>query len=451
MVSLMAVALAIAGVAWPPYSAVLVVGGVIGAWVLAARPDVAFMLFFAAETLISEDILLPTNQLAETIYYIQLPGIGINVFEVGLLALTAAMLMHRKGRLYGTRLDISMGLFGLACLIGYITCIQLYGDPGRLFEPRRLLHFFLAYLLTVNLIRTKSAIRLFLLIYLTAVVLKATQGLFLYTLGEGLEIKWRIRAIFTGWGDSLNFVTFLLILAAFFLDRTPMWGKRFFLWATPVVIFSLMFSYKRAYYVALVVGLCVLGLLQKGRNRLRFLGLAMLAMVAGLILITVSGQWYAIGQRFASIVNPTQESSANYRLIEWRNAIISIHENPVYGIGLGGVMPMEIYIPRTNLLGVHNTYLWVAVKMGAIGLFTYLLLLNTYFRRLLQQNVHLRDPFLRSLSRGITCAFVAFLAAQMFAPMFQQMRTATWFGVILGLGMMLAVVDLGENDGEKNR
>ncbi|MBI1389485.1 MAG: hypothetical protein GC154_13665 [bacterium] len=444
----LALLLSMLGAAVPPASAAAVLGLTFGGFLLAGRPAYAFALFFAAETLMSEDILLITEKLKPTLYYYNLPGVGINPFEAALAALIAATLIHNKGRLYGTRLDYPLYAFAFACALGYATCLRLYGDPGRLWEPRRLAHFFAAYFLAVNLIRDKKTLKVFMAIYFTAVAAKGLQGVFLYTLGAGLQIKWKIRAIFTGWGDSLNFVTWLLILAMYYLDKQEQPGKRVWLLLAPAVLFAMLFSYKRAYYVALAAGGSLLFLMQRGRARVRFIAFAVLGVLLMFVLITAAGQWNAIGMRLASIVNPTQESSANYRLIEWQNALISIRRHPVAGIGLGGVMPMEIYLSRTNLLGVHNTYLWVVVKMGAIGLFAYLFTQFCFMRRLLRQNAALRDGYLRTLSRGLTCAFAAFYTAQMFAPMFQQMRTSTWFGVMMGLGMMLAQLDAG--GGEKS-
>jgi len=325
--------------------------------------------------------------------------------------------------------------------VGYLTCLRLYHDPARLFEPRRLLHFFLAYFLTVNLIRTRGMVRAFLVLFLVAVVLKAFEGVFLYAEGGGLQIKWRIRAIFTGWEDSLCFVTFLLLLAVFLLDQAPFPGKRLFLLLSPAVFFSLLFSYKRAYYVGMVVGGMVLFFLLGRRARRRFLVFALVAALIGAGLVTVAGQWTALALRIDSILHPTKESSASYRLVEWKNALISIRRHPWFGIGLGGVMPMEIWLSRTNLLGVHNTFLWVAVKMGGFGLFAYLWLHLAFWFHLRRLSRRVGDPFLRSLSRGLLCVFAAFCTAEMFAPMFAQMRTATWFGVILGLGMMIKEMD----------
>jgi len=447
--ALAAALLSVLAVSSMPYTPVLVLGGVFGLALLLIRPDITFALYFAVMALFEEDVLLHTEELAQTIYRVPLPYIGINIFELVLVGLVAATVLQRGGRFYGTRLDFSILFYAAMCLFGYLVCIALYGDPTRLFEPRRLLHFFLTYFLTVNLLRSKEALQMFLLIYFSGLVLQAWKGVYMYLGGSGLMIKWKIRAIFTGWGDSLNFVTFMLFLAVFILEKAPLRFKRFFILMLPAVFFSFLFSYKRAYYVALAAGLGILFLMQGARARMRLFVIVLVSSMIMVLVIIGAGQGEAFARRAGSIFTPIKESSAYYRIIEWRNALISIEKHPLTGIGLGGVMPMEIYLPRTNLLGVHNTYLWVAVKMGLLGLFAYLLLHFTFFRQLIRQNSRLTDPYLRAVSKGVTCAFTAFCAAQMFAPMFSQMRTSTWMGVMLGIGMMLGHYDQQEKEQSK--
>jgi O-antigen ligase len=260
-----------------------------------------------------------------------------------------------------------------------------------------------------------------------------------------------MRAIFTGWEDSLSFVTFLLIFGTFLLERVKFQFSRLFLFATPIVLFCFLFSYKRAYYVAIFVGILSLFWYQGSKTRIRLIALLLVSFILMGLLITAAGQWNAIGMRLESILNPTKESSANYRLIEWQNALISIKNNPLFGLGLGGVMPMEIWLSRTNLLGVHNTFLWIAVKLGMFGLFTYLFLHFGFLFHLNRLNTTLKDPYLRALSIGLTCAFIAFCGAQMFAPMFAQIRTATWLGIVFGLGMQLEIYQKDNASGNKER
>ncbi len=441
LVFLTTVILTVAGIVWPPYSALAAAAIIPAVFLVIARPDWAFALFFAAETLFSEDILLVTEELQQTIYRIPLPYIGVNCFELVLIILVIVTLLQRSGKILGTRLDAIIILFALVSVMGYATCLILYHDPARVFEPRRLAHFFVAYFLTVNLIRSRDSLRVFLTLFFLAVTFKALQGVYLFTAGSGLLIKWKIRAIFTGWEDSLCFVTFLLMIGALWIDQVKFPGKKWFLLLAPMVFFSFLFSYKRAYYVAIMAGSAALFWVQGGKSRIRLISFALIAAIIMMILITAAGQWTAIGMRFESILHPTKESSANYRLVEWRNALISIRKHPLCGIGLGGVMPMEVWLSRTNLLGVHNTFLWVTVKLGVLGLFSLLLLHFAFLKRLFHQNKVLRDPYLRALSKGITCTFIAFSAAEMFAPMFTQMRTALWLGVFLGIGMMLSSID----------
>lgn len=439
------IGLSAVGAVYPPYSPIAVLALAAGSVLIIAKPDIAFACYFAVQTLISEDILMMNEQLAPTLYRINLPYIGLNVFEVAVGLLLVVTLLQRQGRFFSTGLEPTVWLFGLTCILGYITCIVLYHEPGRLFEPRRLLHFFIAYFLTVNLIRTKESLRWFLLIYTIAIILKSFQGVYLFYGGEGLQVKWRIRAIFTGWEDSLSFMTYMLFLGMFLMDKVKIPKQWLFLICTPTVLYCFLFAYKRAYYVALAVGLCMMFLLLKKQARLRFMGLAMVGAVLLMLVVTAAGQWQAITMRITSIFEPAKESSANYRLIEYQNACISISKNPLFGIGLGGVMPMEIHLSRTNLLGVHNTFLWAAVKMGVFGLFTYLLLNMAFIKQLLKQNHTLQDPFLRTLSRALLCTLIAFLAAQMFAPMFSQIRTATWLGMMMAIGMMLSRIDKSES------
>ena len=56
---------------------------------------------------------------------------------------------------------------------------SIYGDPSRLFEPRRILHLFIGYFLAVNLLRTRDSLRMFLTIFL-AIVLKSWRSLALF-------------------------------------------------------------------------------------------------------------------------------------------------------------------------------------------------------------------------------------------------------------------------------
>ena len=450
---LLVAVLAIVSVSIPPWSTMVVLGGLAAVLILLSRLDLAFCLFIASEVLISEDILLHTEKLYPTLYRTTLPWVQVNPFEFVLIVLLVATILSSRGRFVRTTLDLPLIGFALACVLGYLTCVYLTGEPTRAFEPRRLLHFFLGYFLTVNIINTQDRLRLLMWIFGGAVILKSLEGLYLIQQGVGLNIKWRITAIFTGWGDGLNFVTYLIFVLLLLLRRPE--GVRFHWWALcwPVVLFTFTNTYKRAYYVGFAAALGCLFLFEEGRRRFRFLAFSAVAFALLLAVITVTDKWYSVYQSVWSILHPTRESSAYYRIIEWQNALLSIKAHPWFGIGLGGILEMVIYLSRTNLLGVHNTYLWVAVKMGVFGLVMYLWLIVAYLSTLMRQRRELPDPFRRWVNQGLLLSFIAFLTAQFFAPMFSQMRTSTWMGVVMALGVMLPYLSRREetNSGRGSR
>ncbi len=434
---LLVAALTFISIARPPWSAAAVFAVIAGAAVFLSRLDLAFCLFIASEVLITEDILLLTEKLYPTLYKLSLPGLFINPFEVFLVLLLVVTIFSSRARFVRTSLDIPLLAFGLACVAGYITCVRLTGEAGRIFEPRRILHFYVVFFLTVNIITTRERLKLLLWVFGAAVILKSAEGMCLYFQGAGLQIKWRITAIFTGWGDGLNFVTYLLFVLLLLIRKPEGVRRGMWLLFWPMVLLTLLNTYKRAYYVGLAAALGFLFLLEGGRRRVRFVVFGTLALVLLLGVITVTNSWYAVGQSVWSIFHPTMESSAHYRLVEWKNALLSIQAHPWLGIGLGGILEMLVYLPRTNLLGVHNTFLWVTVKLGLLGLLVYLWLILSYLHCLMRQRNTLPDSFLRWVNQGLLLSFIAFLTAQFFAPMFFQMRTSAWMALVMGVGVML--------------
>lgn len=415
-----------------PSSAIAVLGGTAVLLLAWSQPWLGFAFLFATEVLCTEDRLLQTEKLAPTIYYDRLPVLGCNVFELGMLVLIFSFLVRNRWRPIRSRMDVPVLAFMLIGAVGFVTGGVLSGDWTHLYEPRRLFHFFAAYLLAVNLLDDRRKVFAFLLIFMAATGLKGIHGVWLYSQGEGLLVKWRMRAIFTGWGDGLNFATYLLVLAAFWFRRIRLPAQSlWFVLALPVT-FSFLMSYKRAYYVALAAGVAVLFVLFDAPARKRLIAYGAVMGAAGVLLLAVGGKLDMLMERILSIAQPKKESSANYRLIEWQNALIAIRAHPWAGIGLGGVLAMVVFLPRTNLLGVHNTFLWSATKMGVLGLLATLWLFVAAF------SVALRDRRLRrGVDRVTTEAFLAilggFTAAAVFAPMFHQTRTSFWFGAFVGV------------------
>ncbi len=430
----LALALLIAATAlWTlPVGFVPILGGAIALLLICWQPWLGLSLLFAAQVLCTEDILLRTEDLRPTIYYDSLPYFHGNIFELMILLLAGAMLVRYRLRIVRSRMDIPILALAVMTVIGYLTGGYNSGNWTRIYEPRRMVHFFAAYFLFTNLIDNRRKFDTFLLIFLAATGLKGIHGMWLYAHGEGLMVKWRIRAIFTGWGDGLNFTTYLLIMAAAWFRRIRLPGQLLWWLLSFPVVFSFLMSYKRSFYIGLVAGIGVLFLLFDGDARRRLLTYSAIAAFLGLALIIATGNWYAFSSRVASIFQPKKESSANYRIVEWKNALIAIRMNPWLGIGMGGILTMIIFLSRTNLLGIHNTYLWAAAKMGFGGLLCVCWFLLSLAALALRDRKN-SDAQTKFRAEIFLAVLTAICCVGVFAPLFHQTRTSFWLGIFAGI------------------
>jgi len=154
-------------------------------------------------------------------------------------------------------------------------------------------------------------------------------------------------------------------------------------------------SFSRGYWLGLLVALPVTAFLIAGWGpgawprwrRVMFQGGVAVAVLVMLALVTsVFMGWTdlpeLIGTRFGSSFNTSQNggganASNLERLMEYGASFRHIRENPILGYGMG--LELRIKEPFRGLTThqpfIHQTYLWLWLKQGLIGLALYLVLL----------------------------------------------------------------------------
>ena len=154
-----------------------------------------------------------------------------------------------------------------------------------------------------------------------------------------------------------------------------------------------LISFARGYWFGLLAALPYLFVvyIRRGegmRTRIKKVGFA-LAWVAllvgvGVVVLSVWFGWTDIASllltRVASSVGTeasSQTASNIERLVEYRASLRSIASSPLVGHGLG--YTLQIHQPIFNVITtqwfVHQTYLWLLLKEGVLGLTAYLLVL----------------------------------------------------------------------------
>jgi O-antigen ligase len=149
------------------------------------------------------------------------------------------------------------------------------------------------------------------------------------------------------------------------------------LWAAPFMVFTLIVSYRRTFFVAILASTFVMFLtIGKGRRMKQlFLLLGMLVAFAIFILFTDPIGFLS---RLAGIVQPGEEGSAYIRLMELPNVLMNIRDNPIFGTPIGTLWHeyyrMPVFANYTRV-GVHNTYLYWPLRTGIPGTIGFIWLL----------------------------------------------------------------------------
>lgn len=170
-----------------------------------------------------------------------------------------------------------------------------------------------------------------------------------------------------------------------------------------VTLFATMYTFSRASYIAVILGVFALGILKD--RKLLFIGIAFLLTWQTIVPVAVTER---IDMTQDS--NGQLEASAGYRVKLWEEAKTSMLINPIFGTGYA---TYQYGTHAGDLKDTHNYYVKVMVETGLIGIgFTVLL-----FQQILSVAYRLfkraRDPLYQGLGLGLflatgACAIVNF-------------------------------------------
>lgn len=256
-----------------------------------------------------------------------------------------------------------------------------------------------------------------------------------------------------GSGTILVFWGFCTTLGLMLFDRFR-WGL-LVVCISCLLFFGLMFQ--RHMYIA--IGLCC-GLYMCFTLRTRFVRLLQLLMtvILGVILLAALAFWGPESlaryprltvQRLVSIGEDDAAESLSYRHLENSYAVKVIKTEPATGIGFArsyrpALYEHEKYGGATLDRFLHHSYLWILLKMGALGLFTFLAMLFLFFRSSIRILRRHQAPFVRAVVLGGICGFVGLLMVNFVAPYFMQDWGTAAVGAVLGFSEAARRIGLRE-------
>jgi O-Antigen ligase len=298
------------------------------------------------------------------------------------IAFTAVLLdllrRRRQPRLPRT-LAVPLTLVALAIVSGIVVG-HSHGVGTRevIFSVHVLVYLLVLPLTIFNLDLDEPLLRRAIEIALALAFVKAVAGLVVMAAGLSTELQ-------TGTGITyyeptanwLIMVAFLGIAAAWLGGVRP---PRWLLLATPVLIASLLLSYRRSFWIAVVLSfLLVLVAVSTPRKRVLLLSVGLLMTAAILTLGSLQFQSQSpVLERIQSL-SPTKiqaNAEDRYRLDERANVIAAIEHSPIAGLGMdvdwsASARPLGVEHENGRQY-VHFALLWWWLKLGILGAIAYL-------------------------------------------------------------------------------
>ena len=330
----------------------------------------------------------------------------------------------------------------------------LMGNPAydALREFRNGAYFVITYLMFVTEVRTSNQVlKLARLVILLAAVVGA-YGVLRYVLGVGMEFMDH-KIVFYDIADSVLLVMGMILLCSVSIENLlNREQKTVAVIASTVMLFTLIFSFRRGAWVGFVAGVVFLFLsypTQSEFRRTMVRRLAVGVLVVCLILTFVfayqrDAQEFVVS-RIYSIFDLTEDPSNIFRIMDAMNALHSFIQHPLVGVGAGGRYELE-YIADDSVTAdfmehvsntSHDGYLYVLFKAGIIGFVSYFSVFALFFRDWFK----LRKMWSRSKERAAVLAIgailVSFLVTNITEPLSDLPRPSMLVAIILGCGAVL--------------
>jgi hypothetical protein len=321
-----------------------------------------------------------------------------------------------------------------------------------LWTVRALFYLYLAYLLTVHIVRERRQADVLIWIFIVAVLVKGVIGWWRYYVDLGADLS-KLDAIsgvnsMMAHEESFFFLALLLLATVQLLYGSSGKQRTLTLFAVPAVLIPLLANQRRVSSIAVIVGVAALFLLTYAlvRERRRLI-LSLLIVSAVVVPIYGAAFWNSSGlaaepvQAIKSGFEPDERDFASnaYRDAENVNLEFTVRRSPIVGIGFGKEMVMQWPLPDVGAFFAwyrivpHNTILWLMMTTGILGFTLFWYWMGATL-------IHSCQAARRLVSRenlGLAVYGIVMLTVMLIFALFDQgllsMRVTILVGILLGI------------------
>lgn len=374
----------------------------------------------------------------------------------------------RAGRLfsdYGAGEKILFCFF-IASIIALLNAVMVHKVPlvdaaGEF----RILTYYLLYPVIAELFQSEKQIRYLVNGMFVLGLVVGGAMLIQAVIGESIHLMpGRIEAAEAGYypdsatrilppGQAL--VLFIFIVSGAILYLADRFNKIFVYLSFFVCAVGVLLTYNRSYWVAGFICFIILFAMAKTNRKIRIFSRlffpSIMVLFFVLMFFLVSPSRFA--SRYLKTIEDRVESlfslnelyssgSLQWRVKENSDAVESIKNNPILGIGLANKY-RNIRDPSLKLLEtyVHNGYLWVLIKMGILGFLPFVSFFLWFLYESLKSLFELEPGYLRSVHVGISLFILAVMAINFVNPMFMQWMSLVVIVISMGIANVVKRIE----------
>lgn len=451
-----------AGAILPPLLSLAIPVAALGLVLVIRRPEIALLGVVVATASIVFEETLPLIPIG--VGSLHLPDFVLLTL-LGIIIVRA--LVEPGFRIVASPLNAPLIVFyGATVLSTGFALAQGSVDFNMALRELRVVTYYLLFFIVTNLVRERKQITTLLhgLFFIGTVVAAAMIAQFLvgdtiHLLPRRVETLGTQGTVYSGVtrilppGQSLVLVGFMALTVTLVLDKfRPGNLLKLVRWA--LFGLAVVITFNRSFWVGVLLALVILAILIKGRDRHRFMALALTLLFVGtfVVLVTVDQTDSQIGKLVSASLarlgtlasgDTLAEDSLQQRYFENDYAVAQIVSHPLLGLGMGALY--RPFVPpwdHKNFDGrnyIHNGHLWILMKAGLAGYLGLAWLSIAFLVRGFRRWRSIPDPELRGAVLGFTLSYLGVLVGSLVAPMFMQWFWTTVIGLMMGINEAILV------------
>ena len=289
----------------------------------------------------------------------------------------------------------------------------------------------LLYIITLNSIKEKKWVWITVFVMCFTIFLMdyymIRQVRWFYT----IEAREKIKGTFVYLGPNevaAFYNQYTIVLMSLFFAMKRNWKKLALAGIIAMNLYSILFLYSRAAYVAFAIGMFFLFAIRKK------------ILLIPLVLVVVMWQTFLPGlvkERIEMTTNVYGEldESSERRIMVWQDSLELFNESPLIGVGFGVFRFMGF-----NLGDTHNIYLKILAEQGLVGITIFLILLIVLFIQGMKLYANGDEPLSKALGLGFTISIIVLILNNMFGDRWTYIEVSSFLWVFAALVTRLNIL-----------